>query len=191
MGLDLRRGNLVVLPLNKLWLYIAAMALIPLLAGASSAIETTIPQSAAPITLDRCVVTLQKAPAGNAFLDYLDFTNVSQRTVTKVRFALRIVDAIGRTEGTLTDDQVGPFAPGVAISHSTSALTASDQTPQAINAIPASAKIVCSVQMVRFDDGSVWNDGDGPVGTGVLVTPPPQPAATPPWQWPFDTPMPP
>jgi len=166
------------------------MASIPLLAAASSTIETTIPESVAPITLDRCVVMPRKTPAGYAFSDNLDFTNVSQRTVTEVRFALRIVDAIGRTDGSLTDDKVGPFAPGVSISHSNGAPIAGE-TPQAINAIPASAKIVCSVQMVRFDDGTIWNDGDGPVGTGVLVTPPPQPAATPPWQWPFATPMPP
>jgi hypothetical protein len=190
MSLRLRRGNFKTLPLNKWWLCIAAVASLPLLAGASAAIETTIPESVAPITIDRCVVMLQKTPAGHAFSDYLDFTNVGQRTVTEVRFAFRIVDAIGRTEGTLTDDKAGPFAPGIAISHSTVAPVASE-TPQAINAIPASAKIVCSVQMVRFDDGSVWNDGDGPVGTGVLVTPPPQPAATPPWQWPFDPPTPP
>ena len=175
---------------NKLWLCIAAMAWVPLLAGASTAVETTIPESVAPITIDRCVVTLQKTAAEETFLDDVDFTNVSQRTVTEVRFALRIVDAIGRTDGSLTDDKVGPFAPGVSISHSNGAPIAGE-TPQAINAIPASAKIVCSVQMVRFDDGTIWNDGDGPVGTGVLVTPPPQPAATPPWQWPFATPMPP
>ena len=167
------------------------MALIPLLAGTSATIETTIPESVAPITLDRCVVMPRKTPAGYAFSDYLDFTNVSQRTVTEVRFALRIVDAIGRTEGSLTDDKVGPFAPGVTISRSTSAPTGSSPAPLAIDAIPASAKIVCSVQMVRFDDGSVWNEGDGPVGSGVLVTPPPQPAATPPWQWPFDPSAPP
>ena len=132
----------------------------------------------------------RKTPAGYAFSDYLDFTNVGQRTVTEVRFVFRIVDAIGRTEGSLTDDKVGPFAPGVSISHSTGAPRAS-QTPQAINAVAASAKIVCSVQVVRFDDGSVWNDGDGPVGSGVLVTPPPQPAATPAWRWPFDPSAPP
>jgi hypothetical protein len=189
MSLGLRRGNFVTLPLKQVWLYIAAIAFIPLLAGASAAIETTIPESAAPITIDRCVVTLQKTPAGQALLASVDFTNVSQRAATEVRFALRIVDAIGRTEGTLTDDKVGAFAPGIAISHSTAAPMASE-TPL-INAIPASAKIVCTVQMVRFDDGSVWNDGDGPVGSGVVVTPPPQPAATPPWQWPFDPPSPP
>jgi hypothetical protein len=132
----------------------------------------------------------RKTPAGYAFSDYLDFTNVSQRAVTEVRFVLRIVDAIGRTEGSLTDDRAGPFAPGVAISRSTGAPIASE-TPQANDAIPASAKIVCSVQMVRFDDGSLWNEGDGPVGSGVLVTPPPQPAATPPWRWPFDPSAPP
>ncbi|HLY01471.1 MAG TPA: hypothetical protein VKR56_03135 [Candidatus Cybelea sp.] len=169
---------------NRLWLCIAA---IPLLAGASVAIQTTIPDSVAPITIDQCAVTQQKVAAGSTFSDYLDFTNVSQRTATEVRFAFRIVDAIGRTEGSVTDDRVGRFAPGIAISHSTAAPAA----PRAVGALPASSKIVCSVQMVRFDDGSIWNDGDGPVGSGTLVTPPPQPAATPPWQWPFDRPTPP
>jgi hypothetical protein len=176
--------------LGKLWLGTAAIGLIPLLAGASTAIETTIPESVAPITIDRCVVTLQKTPAGYALLDDLDFTNVSQRTATEVRFAFRVVDATGRTGPSLTDDRAGRFAPSIAMSHSTPAPTGS-RSPQLIDALPASAKVVCTVAMVHFDDGSVWNDGDGPVGTGVLVTPPPQPAPTPPWQWPFDPPTPP
>ncbi len=132
----------------------------------------------------------QKTPAGYVFSDYVDFTNVSQRTVTEVRFAFRIVDATGGTGGSLTDDKEGRFAPGIAISHST-ATAAAPEAGHTINALPALARIVCSVRMVRFDDGSVWNDGDGPVGSGVLVTPPPQPAETPHWQWPFDPPTPP
>ncbi len=185
-----RRGNFVALSLNRFWLCLAAMASIPLLAGVSAAIQTTIPESVAPIAIDRCTVMQQKTPAGYAFSDYVDFSNVSQRTATEVRFAFRIVDAIGQTGGSLTDDKVGRFASGVAISHSTTPDVASAMQ-QTVDALPASAKIVCSVQMVRFDDGSVWNDGDGPVGTGVLVTPPPQPAETPHWQWPFDPPTPP
>lgn len=186
MSRRLRRGNLAALSPHKLWLSIAAMAAIPLLAGASVTIQTTIPDSVAPIAIDRCAVMLQAAPPGYTFSDYLDFTNVSQRTATEVRFAFRFVDAIGRTEGSVTEDRLGRFAPGVAVSHSTAAATAPSPAPQAIGAMRASPKIVCSVQMVRFDDGSVWNDGDGPVGSGPLVTPPPQPAATPPWQWPSD-----
>jgi hypothetical protein len=175
---------------NKLWLCIAAMAWVPLLAGASTAVETTIPESVAPITIDRCVVTLQKTAAEETFLDDVDFTNVSQRAATEVRFRFEIVDAIGRTAGNLTDDKVGEFAPGIPISHSAAAPTGSSQ-PQAVNSVPASSKIVCMVQMVRFDDGSVWNEGDGPVGTGSMITPPPQPSETPRWQWPFDPPTPP
>lgn len=176
---------------DKLWLCIAAIASFPLLAGASTAIETTIPESGAPITIDRCDVMLRKTPAGSVFSDDVDFTNVSQRAATEVRFRFEIVDAIGRTTGNLTDDKVGEFAPGVAISHSTAAPTGSSQPQQTINNIPASSKVVCMVQMVRFDDGSVWNEGDGPVGTGTMITPPPQPSATPHWQWPFDPPTPP
>jgi hypothetical protein len=176
---------------GKLWLCLAAMASIPLVVIASTPVQTTIPESAAPITIDRCVVTLQKMPAGYALLDDLDFTNVSQLTATEVLFAFRIVDGTGRTAPTLTDDRIGRLAPGIAVSHSTPRLTGSSPSHQMIDAPSASAKIVCTVTMVRFDDGSVWNDGDGPVGTGVLVTPPPQPAETPHWQWPFDPPTPP
>ena len=176
---------------GRLCLCVAAIVLIPLLAAASTAVETTIPESVAPITIDRCDVVMQKTPAGYALLDELDFTNVSQRTVTAVRFAFRIVEGTGLSGRSLTDDRVGRFAPGMAISRSTPA-PRSSSAPLQLNSAPlASAKIVCTVAMVRFDDGSVWNDGDGPVGTGVLVTPPPQPAPTPPWQWPFDPPTPP
>jgi hypothetical protein len=191
MGKGMRRGNFVAVSPNKLLLCIATLASIPLLAGASTAIETTIPQSVAPIAIDRCVVTLQKTPSRDAFSDDVDFTNVSQRTETEVRFRFEIVDAIGRTAGNLTDDKIGEFAPGVAVSHFTAAPTGSSRPQQAIDALPASSKIVCMVQMVRFDDGSVWNEGDGPVGTGAMITPPPQPSATPYWQWPFDPPTPP
>lgn len=191
MGLGVGRGNFMALSPNKLWLCIAAIASIPLLAAASTAIETTIPESVAPITIDRCVVALQKTPAGGAFSDDVDFTNVSQRTATEVRFRFEVVDASGRTAGNLTDDKVGAFPPGVPVSHSTAAPAGSSQPQQSFNTIPASVKVVCMVQMVRFDDGSVWNEGDGPVGTGSMITPPPQPSATPYWQWPFDPPTPP
>lgn len=166
------------------------MASIPLLAGASVAIPTTIPDSVAPITIDRCAVSVQKTPAGYAFSDYVDFTNVSQRTADEVRFAFRIVDAAGRTRSSLTDDKVGEFAPGIAIDHSSTAATNPSPRPQAIGVVPASAEVVCSVQMVRFDDGSVWNFGDGPVGAGSIFTPPPQPSATPAWHFPDDEPTP-
>jgi hypothetical protein len=79
---------------NKLWLCIAAIASVPSLAGASTAIETTIPETVAPVAIDRCVAMLEKTPSGDAFSDDVDFTNVSQRTATEVRFRFEIVDAI-------------------------------------------------------------------------------------------------
>jgi hypothetical protein len=132
---------------------------------------------------------LRKTPSGDSFSDDVDFTNVSQRTATEVRFGFEIVDAIGRTTGSLTDDKLGQFVPGVSVSPT--AAPAASEPKQAMNNLAASAKIVCMVQMVRFDDGTVWNEGDGPVGTGTMITPPPQPSATPHWQWPFDPPTPP
>lgn len=162
-----------------------------MLAGTSSAVVTTIPESLAPIVIDQCVVSLRKTPTGYVFLDSVDFSNISQRTATEVRFAFKVFDANGRIGPTvMEDDQVGRFAPGAAISHSTAAPTDSGQAPQTIDAIPASSKVACSVQMVRFDDGSVWNYGDEPVGSGAMFTPLPQPSATPAWHFPGDGPTP-
>jgi hypothetical protein len=187
------RRNFEVLTLRKTWLWIAGTALIPLAAGASTSLQTTIVQNGAPISIDECVAVLQSS-GGNKTNSYLservDFTNVSQLRATEVRFAFEIVDAGGRTESTLTGDTSGSFAPGVAITHSTAPAAGADDMRQTISGVPSAAKVACSVRMVRFDDGSVWHEGDGPAGSAVMYTPLPGPSTTPQWQWPEDRPTP-
>lgn len=182
-----------MLTLKKAALWIAAAALIPLAVGASSNLETTIVQNGAPISIDECFAVIRPAPGGNVGYDLLesvDFTNFSRQTATNVRFAFEIVDPIGRTERTLTGDEPGRFSPGVAISHSKAQSADRGDMSQPIGTLPRIAKIVCRVLMVRFDDGSVWSDGDGPAGNAVIYTPLPGPSPTPQWQWPYDQPTP-
>ena len=156
--------------------------------AASIAIPTTIAQSVAPISIDRCETllqpgSLQPGSSGNQIADYIDFTNVSQKVATEVRFSLRILDADGMPQRTLNDDRAGRFSPGVPEDNPIA-------TRASIDALPSSAKISCAVQMVRFDDGSIWNEGDGPMGNGSLFTPPPQAPPTPSWRFPGDEPTP-
>jgi hypothetical protein len=175
---------------TKAWLWIAATAAIPLAAAASS-LQTTIVESGAPISIDQCGAVLERAADGS--LDYhlsesLDFTNVSQRTAVEVRFAFKIVDPIGRTEHTLVGERLGSFAPGIPVDQPAALRADPNPTGQTIDAVPSGATVLCSVQMVRFDDGSVWHEGDGPAGSAAVFTPAPGPSSTPQWQWQDQTP---
>lgn len=182
-----------MLTLKQALLWIAGAALIPLSVSASTSLETTIVQNGAPISIDRCIAVLRPAAGGNAGYDlseYVDFSNVSQRTATNVGFAFAIVDAIGRTERTLSGEKQGSFAPGIAISHSTAPATDPSEMSQTVDALPSVATLLCSVRAVRFDDGSVWHEGDGPAGSATMYTPLPGPTPTTQWQWPYDSPTP-
>ncbi len=159
------------------------LVLVPALAAATANVPTTIAESVAPISIDRCAATFEQTADGDRVTDYVDFTNVSQKIATDVRFALRVLDADGMPQRTITDDRAGRFAPGVPINNPIAAHAALD-------ALPTSAKISCAVQSVRFDDGTVWHEGDGPMGSGPVFTPPPQAPATPSWHFPDAAPTP-
>jgi len=174
-----------VLTLKTLWRWIAGATLIPLATSASTSLPTTIIQNGAPISIDQCAALQNTAQSNTAYLSgYVDFTNVSQRTATEVRFAFEIVDLAGRTEQILTLERTGTFEAGTAIGHSKALPLNPNEIKQMVNRVPSGAKIFCSVKMVRFDDGSVWHEGDGPAGSAVIYTPLPEPSPT--WRWPED-----
>lgn len=174
-------------------LWIAGAALTLLAVGAPTNLQTTIVQNGAPISIDECSAVVRPAPGSNAGYDLsesIDFTNFSRQTATNVRFAFEIVDPIGRTERTLTGDEPGRFSPGAAISNSTAQPAGRRDMSQLIGTLPSIGKIVCRVLMIRFDDGSLWSEGDGPPGNAVMYTPLPGPSPTAQWQWPYDPPTP-
>jgi hypothetical protein len=174
------------LALRKALLWIAGAALIPLVAGASTNIQTTISLNGAPISLDRCTVVLPNSAGGDtnkSLSELVDFTNIGQRTATQIHFAFEIVDAIGRTLHTITADEPGRFAPGIPVNDA-KLLPTDNDAQQSIDTVPSGGKVVCSVQMVHFDDGSDWHEGDGPAGNAAVYTPLPAPSESPPFQFP-------
>jgi hypothetical protein len=192
MSLVIRFRNGQALTLKKAWLSISGAMLIPLAAFGLTGVQSTIVQNGAPIAIDRCVVVLKNAAGAGtneSLSEDVGFSNVSQQTATQVRFGFEIVDASGMTQRTVSADKLGNFAPGTAINESNQT-PASDYMRQTVGALPRAAKALCKVQMVRFDDGSVWREGDGPAGNAVLYTPLPGPSPTIQWQWPYDPPTP-
>jgi len=145
-------------------------------------------QNGAPVAIDRCTVALESGAAAGAsdLSEDVAFTNVSQRTVTLVRFEFKAVGANGLIERAVTGDKTGAFAPGNGSGES---LPDRDGMKQTVSALPRVTEVLCKVAMVRFDDGSVWRDGDGPAGSATMYTPGPAPSSTQ-WQWPYDTPRP-
>ncbi len=144
---------------------------------AAATLMTTIVENGAPISVDECTAALQNG----SLAERVDFTNVSQRTATEVRFAFEIVDTTGRTAQIVSGDVMGTFAP---------AQSGHRDVQQKIDPLPSGAKILCIVRMVRFGDGSVWHEGDGPPGSAPVFTPLPGPTPTTQWQWPYDEPTP-
>lgn len=147
-------------------------------ASAAATLTTAIVENGAPISVDECTAVLQK----DSLAERVDFTNVSQLTATEVRFAFEIVDTIGRIKQIVSGDVVGSFAPAQPVHRG--------DVQQKIDTLPSGAKILCTVQMVRFGDGSVWHEGDGPAGSAPVFTPLPGPTPTTQWQWPYDEPTP-
>jgi hypothetical protein len=186
-----RRTFLSMSMLRRTWGWIAGATLIPLAAGASTSFPTVLVQNGAPISIDRCLV-LSNTVQGNPdhLSENVDFTNVSRQTATEVRFAFKIVDTSGRMKQILAAESAGSFAAGIAIDQAKALLVDPNDAKQTVNVVPNGAKVFCSVTMVRFDDGSVWHEGDGPAGSAVIYTPLPGPSPTPPWQWPDDQPTP-
>lgn len=173
---------------RRIWLSIAAAAAIPVAATGATGLQSSIVQNGAPIAIDRCAVAVESGAAagtGNLSED-VAFTNVSQRTVTLVRFEFKAIGTNGLVERAVTGDRTGAFAPG---NGSGETPPDSDAMKQTFSALPRVTEVLCKVAMVRFDDGSVWRDGDSPAGSATMYTPAPAPASTQ-WQWPYDTPRP-
>jgi hypothetical protein len=182
---------------RKIWVSVAGSTLIcfaaVLGAAGSTDLQSTIVQNGAPIAIDRCVVARNSDAHGSpndVLSEDVGFTNISQQTVTQVRFRFEIVDASGRTERTVTDEKSGTFAPGVAINDAKAAGALSDDAGQRSGVSAQPIKVLCLVQFVRFEDGSIWHEGDSPAGNASIYTPLPGPTPTTQWQWPYDPPTP-
>jgi hypothetical protein len=102
-----------------------------------------------------------------------DFTNVSGRSISAIRFGFRELDTFG--EGPdyagFVNDWNGDVAPGQSFS---------GNKAQGYNLSGGDvASVICSVRKVRFSDGSVWSNGDESTQPGLYYPPTPSPTAAP------------
>lgn len=115
-----------------------------------------------PIELNACKAWLSDTSVGNVnyyINEEVAFTNRTQKHVVAVRFLFGVRDAFGELRRMLSGDTTGDFAPGVLIQPKVDRVVTgmpTSQAWQAINLTPNAADVICGVQLVRFDDGTVW-----------------------------------
>lgn len=143
--------------------------------SAARSLTTTIDPSHGPIQLTSCRAALLLVSARGSYTRIdVSFTNTAKRPVSAVRFVFQETDAFGEPLQTDTVDRVGTFAPGVAID--SSGWTGANVWTGWVLSTKLNA-VECSVQLVRFDDGSEWRGT--PVHHGLYFPPTPSPTATP------------
>ncbi len=134
-------------------------------AAASSALAALIPASialakpASPVIVDYCHIDYQQGPNVTASAAIaltkssgpleIKFTNEGDKTATTIRFGVEL------EHSTASIRDVGSFAPGITIHHKFRDF--SGQTKFIFSSEPQPK---CSVQYVKFADGSTWSAGD-------------------------------
>jgi hypothetical protein len=134
-------------------------------AAAASCLAALIPASvtlakpASPIIVDYCHIDYEQGPnvtpsAAIALTKKsgpleIKFTNESEKTATTIRFGVEM------EKSTASIRDVGSFAPGITIHHKFRDF--SGQTKFIFSSEPQPK---CSVQYVKFADGSTWSAGE-------------------------------
>jgi hypothetical protein len=140
-----------------------ALALAALLATPAMA-------SPAPVQINQCVIGYEKLNDDTNIGHGVAFTNTAHHVITAVRFNFELTTMFGDSLGAFQETDVGQFSPGVLIDHTRKNLghqlladpNLSDaQTYHWVGANPsqetiAHMKVVCTVDAVSFQDGTVW-----------------------------------
>lgn len=121
--------------------------------------SVTLAKPAAPVIVDYCHIDYQQGPnvtpsAAIALTKKtgqleIKFTNESDKTATTVRFGVEM------EKSTASIRDVGTFSPGITIHHKFNDF--SGQTKFIFSSEPQPK---CSVQYVKFADGSTWSAGE-------------------------------
>lgn len=134
-------------------LALCIVAIDPLAAAAG--MTTTIDNSEAPVKITACAATLRgEGGIPAAYVAFaVNFVNQSSQAATAIRFDFRLLDAFGQLLVVQPADKLGTFSPSVAIGNP---FGSSGATWSTGNGTPAVTSVSCSVAMVRFVDGSIW-----------------------------------
>jgi hypothetical protein len=123
-----------------------------------------------PVSIDKCVIGQVKTGDDTVIGHGVAFTNTSHHVITDIRFNFtfetKFNDILG---GTLETDS-GTFSPGIAIDHTTKSAIKPGfsfgpgaklqsyywQVANPSQDAIASMKVVCTVDAISFQDGTVW-----------------------------------
>jgi len=99
------------------------------------------------------------------------FTNTTDKAAVAVRFRFDLLDAFGEQLRTLTGDVTGYFSPGVLIEphYNITAEHFDKNVWSTININPNISEVRCSVELVRFDDDTVWTPTAGEAPTAEMA----------------------
>jgi hypothetical protein len=132
---------------------VAAAAVFNLLAAkpasATQYVSTIVQVPGAPITVDGCVNQVDQE-----IVSVPEFTNTSKQTINAVELKVVIYDAFDTQLDTETIQQAGTFSPGVGIR--VKRLFGVPLASDCIYVSSIAAKTSCSVDKVRFTDGTIW-----------------------------------
>ncbi len=152
------------------------------IASPAGAMETQIAASgSAPVRIDACAAGYGKDSVAvlpgvnisqrdtNLIGAGFDFTNVSGRPISAIRFSFRELDTFqeGPDYAVFVNDWNGEVAPSQSFKGNKAQgynLTGGDI-----------AEVLCSVRKVRFADGSVWSGGADTAPQGLYYPPTPSP----------------
>jgi len=117
---------------------------------------------------------LLRSSRGSYAIIGVGFTNTAKQPVVAVRLVFRSLDAFGEPLQTDTVDRTGTFAPGVAID--ASGWTGANVWSGWVASTKLDA-VECSVEMIRFADGTEFRAA--PVQHGLYFPPTPSPTWSP------------
>jgi len=109
-------------------------------------ISTTVAGQPGPVRIDGCFSDSRGGEGLTLVHHALRMTNTGDRPITGVRVRFRFYDAFGDVSATRTNIAEARFEPGQSVDRINLAELADSSPP---------AKIVCSVDGVRFADGTV------------------------------------
>lgn len=135
-------------------------------APASAGLATKIDNPGAPVKITQCLSGL----ADYQITYNVNFVNQGAEPATAIRFDFILNDGFGQLLAVQPADKLGTFAPGVQIGNQYYATAAGAGAAWTGPSIGPVVSVVCTVEMVKFVDGSVWK-GPRPANYDAMSAP--------------------
>lgn len=126
-------------------------------AGASDVAVYVIPQPDAPVSITTCTLEKQAVELARGVYVHgvnfgVEFKNESGKSAVAVMFQFTMSDSFGTVLDTRLRESLGTFSPGVVVGNI---------HWLEVDSWPTLGEMGCSVQRVRFQDGTIWTSEPG------------------------------